>query len=36
MTYYILDSNGNLVTTDCDFVIATAIAEELGGEVVTV
>ena len=36
MTYYILDAQGNLVTTDTDKVIATLIAEELGGEVVTI
>ena len=34
MTYYIIDSMGNFVTTECDKIIAEAIASELGGEVV--
>lgn len=36
MKYYILDSMGNLVTKECDLIIALAIAEELGGEVVEI
>lgn len=32
--YIILDATGNFVTTECDKVIADAIASELGGEVV--
>ena len=34
MKYYILDAMGNLVTTEVDEVIAKAIAQELGGEVI--
>ena len=34
MTYYIIDSMGNLVTTENDKVVAEAIATELGGAVV--
>lgn len=30
-TYYIIDAQGNFVTTDTDEVIAKAIATELGG-----
>ncbi len=31
MIYYIVDAEGRLVTTDCDELIATAVAEALGG-----
>ena len=33
-TYWIIDNLGNLVTTDTDYIVAKAIADELGGEVV--
>ena len=33
-TYWIIDNLGNFVTTDTDYVVAKAIADELGGEVV--
>ena len=31
-TYFIIDAQGNFVTTDTDEVIAKAIATELGGD----
>ena len=33
-TYWIIDNLGNLVTTDTDYIVAKAIADELGSEVV--
>lgn len=34
MRYYIIDAQGNLITKEADLQVATAIAEEVGGEVV--
>lgn len=34
MRYYIIDAMNQLVTTECDLVIAEAIASELGGYVI--
>ena len=36
MGYYIIDAQGNLITTETDEVIARAIAEEIGGDVIVV
>lgn len=32
MRYYIIDAQGNFITTETDEVIARAIAEEIGGD----